>query len=70
MKKAHLIKLPLGMITKFLKENGDYNDLYIGKINIEDIKLIKQIKSLNPAKLLPRCYKKIQRINKDASPNE
>ncbi len=58
------------MITKFLNEKGDYNNLYIGKINIEDIKLIKQVKSLNPAKLLPRCYQKIQRINKEASPNE
>ncbi len=48
------------MIIAYLAKQGNYKDLYIGKINIEDIKLIKQIQSINPPKLLPRIFYKKQ----------
>ncbi len=39
-------------IEKFVKEGGNIADLYVGKINIEDLPVISQIEDLKPAKFL------------------
>jgi alpha-L-glutamate ligase-like protein len=43
-------------IKNYIDKGNDYKELYIGKINLEDLELIRSIKTLNPPKLLPRFY--------------
>ncbi|MCF7918046.1 DUF1704 domain-containing protein [Candidatus Gracilibacteria bacterium] len=39
-------------IEKFVEKGGEISDLYIGKIKIEDLKLLKDVKNMKPAKFL------------------
>jgi alpha-L-glutamate ligase-like protein/uncharacterized protein (TIGR02421 family) len=39
-------------IEKFLKKDGKIEDLYMGKIKIEDLKIIRKLEDLKPAKFL------------------
>jgi alpha-L-glutamate ligase-like protein len=43
-------------IDKFVKDGGKLEDLYIGKINLEDLELFQSIKSINKPSLLPNWY--------------
>ncbi len=45
-------------IMEYLKQGGDITDLYIGKINIHQIPLIKKIKNILPPFYLPKFYAK------------
>ena len=40
-------------VKKFLKQGGKIEDLYVGKIDIEDLPLIQKIEGLKKAKFLP-----------------
>ena len=40
------------MIERFIKNGGAIDDLYVGKIDIEDLSLMEQINDLKPAKFL------------------
>ncbi len=40
------------MVKKFLKKGGKIEDLYVGKVDIEDLPLVQQIEGLKPAKFL------------------
>ncbi len=39
-------------IEKFIADKGKISDLYVGKITIKDLKLVKKIENLKPAKFL------------------
>lgn len=39
-------------VEKFIKKGGKIEDLYVGKITIHDLKLMKQVEGLKPAKFL------------------
>jgi uncharacterized protein (TIGR02421 family) len=39
-------------VERFVDRGGDLTDLYMGKITIDDLKLVQQMKDLRPAKLL------------------
>lgn len=41
------------MIEKFIRDGGDLRDLYYGKINLEDLDLVKKVKGLKPPMYLP-----------------
>jgi len=41
------------MIVDFVEEGGDLRDLYYGKINLEDLAVVKKIKGLKPPVYLP-----------------
>jgi alpha-L-glutamate ligase-like protein len=43
-------------IDKFVKSGGNLEDLYIGKISVDDIETFKGIKSLNKPSILPNWY--------------
>lgn len=43
-------------IDKFIKQGGKLEELYIGKIDIDDLEILKQIKSINRATILPVWY--------------
>jgi alpha-L-glutamate ligase-like protein len=43
-------------IDKFVKAGGKLEDLYIGKISIDELDTFKQIKSLNKPAILPNWY--------------
>lgn len=40
-------------IKEFLKNGGDLKDLYMGKINVKDVNIVKSIPQIKPAKILP-----------------
>ncbi len=41
-------------IEEFVKNGDDLKDLYLGKIGLDDLDLVKKIKGIKPAKILPR----------------
>ena len=43
-------------VEKFIKNGGDIKDLYVGKIDIDKMKVLKELKCLNKAKLIPKQY--------------
>ncbi|MBI5412695.1 DUF1704 domain-containing protein [Candidatus Peregrinibacteria bacterium] len=48
-------------ILAFIKGGGDLKDLYIGKINADDLPLIKKIQHLKPQRYLPDYLKQAER---------
>ncbi len=51
--KNHIYLAGLRKIEEFIKKGGDLTDLYIGKINLEELLLIKKLKKISPPKYLP-----------------
>ncbi len=47
-----------GEIKEFVEDGGDIADLYIGKLNLHDLKTVKEISSIKNAKTLPKWLKK------------
>lgn len=44
-------------VKRFIEEGGDLKDLYIGKLNLEDLDMVKKIKGLVAPKYLPKWLK-------------
>ncbi len=43
-------------VEKFIKNGGDIKDLYVGKIDIDKLEVLKKLKCLNKAKHMPKQY--------------
>jgi len=41
------------MIKKFIRDGGDLRELYYGKMNIDDLDIVKKVKGLKPPIYLP-----------------
>ncbi len=45
-------------VAKYIEEGGNINDLYIGKMDVEDVSTVKSIPIIREAKILPTWLKK------------
>jgi len=55
--KDHIYFSGYNSIKKFVNEGGDIKDLYIGKLNIKDLDLVKKIPGIIEASILPSWLK-------------
>ena len=46
------------LVKKYIDEENSYEDLYLGKINIDDMEYIKKIKTLKDPFIMPKWFKK------------
>lgn len=58
--KDHCYFTGLMKITDYINKGGKIEDLYYGKISIEEVKIVKKIRELNEPKYLPRYLNKIK----------
>ena len=54
--KEHLYFSGWRKIKNFVENGGDVTQLYVGKIKVEDLPLLKELKEIKPAKKLPDFY--------------